>query len=539
MSDFELCLLDCQSIQQYVFGSNKLRTNIGASENVAAIFDETLKKTLPPNHDITSWSNAPDTIKIFTSGGPEVEAGYIGGGNALLIFKKNGSDSPAKYFVRKWSRQVLLDFPGIVPAAIVSDSFSAKEEMSKNINSLFKRFSAEKNKGIPQTTLPRHGITAECKITGLSAEEFDRDKNAKAWTSSVNISKTLAAKKYISSEHSKPEKVFEKSGKSSYRYTFTEEKLGQTEAHNHIAVVHIDGNSMGKQFQGCRDLSVRRKLSVAVARRTEDAWESIALALLARMPELIKDKIVKPEKSDDHLDLLPLRKLILNGDDLTFICNAQLAFWLTELFLKALADEPLKINDEILKDAHKNEIRMSACAGIAVVKTKFPFYRAYQLAEELCGEAKKKGREKKESWIDFEIVYGGLSGDLEQIRKKKYSIGNKTLISRPWRVLDEDGKVADVLPQDWKCMKTALKDFLRQDKDGKEVWPRSKRKELLQRMTRGVTGLKDYETILTARGLKLPPVCGHNVDDDIRLPFYYDALQAGEFYPTLLLEGKE
>ena len=29
MSDFELCLLDCQSIQQYVFGSNKLRTNIG------------------------------------------------------------------------------------------------------------------------------------------------------------------------------------------------------------------------------------------------------------------------------------------------------------------------------------------------------------------------------------------------------------------------------------------------------------------------------------------------------------------------------
>ncbi len=83
-------------------------------------------------------------------------------------------------------------------------------------------------------------------------------------------------------------------------------------------------------------------------------------------------------------------------------------------------------------------IPYSSCAGIAIVKTKYPFYRAYQLAEELCTNAKKKrkdsGNKRGEgNWIDFHLAYGGLGNSLEEIRILQYqNSNNKPIYSRPF-----------------------------------------------------------------------------------------------------------
>lgn len=533
MSEFQLCLLDCRGIQGYVFGSNKLKTNIGASVNVATIFSRTIKNTLGEKFPLDSWLDNPEKIVIFNDEQMPAEVGYIGGGNALLIFRNDGDQSLAEKFVQEWSRRVLLEFPGIVPAAAISQPFSKEENENipdKILSPLFRQLSVEKNKAVPITTIPRHGITAECSVTGLSAEVFDDDKNVKKWVSSVNMSKTNSAAMLIDREFSEltASESSEESEKANYLFTFTEEKLGQTEAHNHIAIVHIDGNSMGNQFQSCKDLAERRKLSIAVADRTKFAWEATTKKLLNKMKKLTDDKIIAQEKYKKYT-LLPLRNIILNGDDLTFTCNAQLAFWLTEELLKTMCAKPLDIS------GLEKEYYMSACAGIAIVKTKFPFYRAYKLAEELCSNAKIKGREKRESWFDFEIVYGGLSGDLDQIRDKKYSIGTNKLISRPWRVLDDKGNPVSDSNYDWGCLKKATEEFSGTDEHGKSKWPRSKRKELLQRMTRGLESFDDYVLILSARSLELPSKCGTELKGWERLQFYYDTLQAGEFYPKEIL----
>ena len=526
MSMYELCLLDCQSIQQYVFGSNKLRTNIGASANVAAIFKKTLQQFLPDNCDITIWHESPGDIRIFGDSSLDCEAGYIGGGNALLIFKMDEKHSLAQEFLNKWSRNLLLKYPGIVPAAAVHEleNKNKGDEITKSeLDTLFRKLAVEKNKSVPVTVLPRHGITAECKQTGLSAEIFDKEeKRPSQWVSSVSKAKIDAA----------AEKA-----KHADRLAFNEEQLGQIEAKNHIAVVHIDGNSMGKQFMDCRNLGERRRLSSAVEKRTDAAWKTVKEKFEKEYDYLWKNKIIKKQFDDNEKVVWPFREIILNGDDLTFICNARLAFWLTELFLQELAAKPLNFKNEKLRDSKDDEIRMSACAGIAFVKTKFPFYRAYNLAEELCGSAKTKGREQKQSWVDFEIVYGGLSGDLEQIREKKYSIGNNTLISRPWRMLDEKGNTANISHEDWACLKKSAREFTSQDEQGKSKWPRSKRKELLLRLARGLESFKDYEVALNARNLHLDFDCGIEPQGWQKLRFYYDTLQVSEFYPDYLLKG--
>jgi len=58
-------LFDTMSIQQYVFGSNKLKDNLGASYIVEHIYDYLKEKSDANPNDL--------------------EIGYIGGGNALVF----------------------------------------------------------------------------------------------------------------------------------------------------------------------------------------------------------------------------------------------------------------------------------------------------------------------------------------------------------------------------------------------------------------------------------------------------------------------
>ena len=46
MGKIQLCLLDCTSIQRFVFGSNKLKTNIGASQIVENIYKKSIPQAL-------------------------------------------------------------------------------------------------------------------------------------------------------------------------------------------------------------------------------------------------------------------------------------------------------------------------------------------------------------------------------------------------------------------------------------------------------------------------------------------------------------
>lgn len=84
-------LIDTVSIQEYIFSSNKLKENMGASYIVDNIFKEHLKSTLQKifsiqNLNINEWKEKPGVYTIFH---PDVkfEIGYIGGGNALILFK--------------------------------------------------------------------------------------------------------------------------------------------------------------------------------------------------------------------------------------------------------------------------------------------------------------------------------------------------------------------------------------------------------------------------------------------------------------------
>lgn len=92
-------LFDTRSIQKYIFSGNRLSTNIGASFIVDKVFTkilvgEVLTKFFPQENFSTAdtvWNPAEDNIETWADM-KNCAIAYIGGGNALILFKQDGID---------------------------------------------------------------------------------------------------------------------------------------------------------------------------------------------------------------------------------------------------------------------------------------------------------------------------------------------------------------------------------------------------------------------------------------------------------------
>ena len=545
---FELCVLDCSSIQKYVFGSNKLKTNIGASEIVECIYQELIPKILAEMSDkkswrIDEWKDNDWQLKIANDPNRFAEIGYIGGGNALLIFRDAGQDNAQK-FIKKWSTELLTYAPGVVPAIAIIDGVEIKngDIAKEDIDNVFSKLARNKNTCIPETVIERHGITAECKLSGLSVESYE-NKYEKDWLSSVAKTKY----NYYDKAFKKLNQQYEHILSNKYIFGYDLEKLGQKEGEeSHIGIVHIDGNSLGEAFKNCKGLIERRELSLQVDKATKQAIEITLRQLITKIkaPQCLDD--ILNLKEENGKKVLPLRPIILNGDDITLICDARISFFLAETFMQAFASQPVDT-----KDKDGNKMKLSSCAGIAIIRTKYPFYRGYRLAEELCKSAKELGRKENQSWLDFHIAYSGLSGNLEDIRERQYKMDKASLLWRPWKIVDGQDQ------NSFKQLKNGIKHFLGQknfaihkDKtnEAKKKWPNSKLHQLARALTAGKVETEEFIKFAQAKGLFLPAIAKRlelqktgwitvkreGVTQEITP--YFDILEVMDFYPQCLLD---
>lgn len=101
----------------------------------------------------------------------------------------------------------------------------------------------------------------------------------------------------------------------------------------------------------------------------------------------------KFSQKNEPEQIIPLIPLILGGDDLTVVCEGKYALEFSKCFLENFEEETTKsqqvgshqinVIPEIARAAFNNINRLSACAGVAIIKPHFPFSVAYQLTEKL------------------------------------------------------------------------------------------------------------------------------------------------------------
>lgn len=512
-------LIDTISIQNYIFGSNKLKENIGGSY----IIEELVYKKIIPKGldeakvtkevDLTHWENIPEEYRLRKYPDEKVEVGYIGGGNALLIFQ-NRPDANA--FVRSYSKLILTHFPGIKLAFGLHNGFEYQEGED------YKRFRRELHKSLIRNrnfstvqVLPfKHGIVEDCPWTN-EAQEIQykegstvREISKSAWSRLSHVKEAQNALK---------EKFSQQIGDN---LTFTDDlgKFGQPDDKGYIAIVHADGNGMGQRFIKCESLAETRELSAGVAKYADEVMQKliqyIANDLFGEGGKLKPSEGWKLDlDEDDKKEILPIRPLILGGDDITFVCEGRLGIHLAEKLLEYMAATPI-IGDHI-----------SACAGVAIVGTKYPFYKAYQLAEDLIKRAKKASREHNDSWLDYMISTAGFSGFLEEIITDQFAVAGKGILKNgPYQV---DGNAATI-----KTLKAGMKHFLK-GTENNDSWPRNKIKDLRDALRRDEAFQSYFLTELEARGLKLPRE-EKELWKDEKTPFY-DMIELLDFYPENLL----
>ncbi|NEP83697.1 MAG: hypothetical protein F6K39_39565, partial [Okeania sp. SIO3B3] len=220
---------------------------------------------------------------------------------------------------------------------------------------------------------------------------------------------------------------------------------------------------------------------------------------------------------------VPFRPLVMGGDDLTFVCDGRLALALTTFYLQAFEKQTEK---------HVPSGPVHACAGIAVVKTHYPFARAYQLADALCSSAKQWAKRDNAdmSALDWHFAHSGLMGDLSLIRQREYTPQfdrQSKLHMRPLALLEQPDSW-----RSWPVFEQVMHKF-----QTEKIWKgrRNKVKGLREALRAGPDAVIQFQA---AYDVTLPTIDGNypGLQDTgwaMQRCGYFDAIEATDFYVAL------
>lgn len=452
-----LVLIETSGNQNYIFSTNRLRENIGASElTYQAGTYWVVQAVATQNKEllIKDWRK-PDQFRqmlrddnsALEDSNRKAEVIIAASGKALVLTQDQDT---AKTIISEVTRRALIEAPGLDIAGVY-ESFTWSEKdtdsLSDAIKAVHKTFEEVRSRRpSPENRFLRLPIVASCAISGLPASTIDTlGKKPKPISkiSSVKRDKAEAAKERLTN--------LDKRLQSQIDQLLRDEE-SEEEKRSWLAVVHADGNGLGQIFinfkdyigkdKNCRDyVNQYREFSLALDECTEAAFK--------------KALDVFPEEEDrKRKKVAPIVPLIIGGDDLTVVCDGHYALEFTKVFLQEF-EKQTEENPEISKISQKAfEIkRLSSCAGVAIVKRHFPFSVAYELAEKLIKSAKTVKQEvtKKNdkstpfpcSAIDFHILYDTRGVELDDIRNQLHPEPNTYLYNRPYVVSEIEQLVAD------------------------------------------------------------------------------------------------
>lgn len=486
MRERYLTIMEVSQKQAYIFQSNELKKNILHSAVIAWIMDADY---------LEEKANDP---KLFRK---EDNLVYSGGGHIVLEF---AAREQADDFVRKVTRAIRKEYPGIDVFA-KTIAFDERQSPAGNLKELTKELERKKANrraafhqgsfGVEKTdTNTLRPILCHGEEAGMPKKEEETDRSLMA---------------------------------AGYRRVFRFEELGGSkDSSNFIAVVHIDGNAMGRRVEKLQQRYGELDWE-AYKERLRQFSESIDRDFKAAykdMSEYVADRIRSGSLS--KLDLtdnnFPVRRIITAGDDICFVAEGRIGLECAAAFLDSLGGRRNSVDQE----------GYAACAGVAVVHRKYPFYKAYELAEMLCSNAKKYGAALSSdgsgsdvSAIDWHVEFGEVRDTLDEIRAEYLDADGNSVSGRPYIVRAAQPLTADSASHSYQ----RLRGLIRKLQDD-ENCARGTIKEL-----RGVLKLGQDETKYFMRFHKIEDLIRWDLGDDHKMLF--DAIELIDTF--IALEDKE
>jgi len=428
--------IDVLGIQRYVFASNRLRDVLSASWMV----DHVMRRE---SDSLLQWGMTDDRVLVAA------------GGNAVLDF---GDLAAARAWTAKYTRWLHDKAPGI--EVVVCHRPYNENFLASKLKALAVDLARAKTERCPSAPQLGLSVTASCSVTGLPATELDHHDGDPlcrtiAMLRDPNIQEQAKDRwrEYLPPQRKFPDE-FDRMGRT----------VGDTSL---IGVVHIDGNDVGQAVVHWLDQCIEKRTEPVRVRSEYREWsqaiDELGRGALKAVIQRVHSQVNPKDEhhvllgTPHHLNfflrdegdsvLLPLRPILLGGDDLTFVCDGRIALDLAVAALREFESRTIP---------HLGPTRLTACAGVALVKAHAPFHRSYALAEDLCASAKRARRLENEklgasitSWLDWHVGSTRPDETVDQVRTRDYQSGNLTM--RPYPLVkfkDRD--------QSWEWLDTKL-----------------------------------------------------------------------------------
>ncbi len=361
-----------QGIQGFIFQTNKLKDIIGASELVKNICDHIFMDEFSGNGKIV----------------------VLAAGNVKCIYD---SEKECRNAVMKFPKRVMERVPGITISQAVVKWDGNDDTYREVCDELEKRLRTQRSRR-PKSLVAGLMAMERSRTTGLPAVETD---SKSGFLDECTQSKRNALGEKNEAQLQLCTDFF---GKKVYARDVAFDFSDLTRHNEWIAIVHADGNSLGE----------------VVARKSGSPTEMRAFSQnLDSATKTAAQNACRVIEKNKHIDVVKaIRPIILGGDDLTIVCSADIAVDFVQEYLRQFEMESQKqIGD-----------KLSACAGIAFIKSTYPFHYGYELAETLCSKAKadakseaitKQNGGKVPSCLMFHKVQSSFVEDFSDIEDKE------------------------------------------------------------------------------------------------------------------------
>ena len=529
-----LAIYDISGIQEYIFATSRLSENAGASrivgralkEQLPPVLQDVIAKTMDGNA-IIGWQNARH-FRMKEDPGLPAEIVYIGGGSAIVAYR----DQSVYDEVNKAFAKCLVEtsYTLALATAYVKTDF---QDYGRDREELDLKLDAVKASMLRQRPMGALPIVEQEALTGLPVT---RRYNCQNQDQDLSTLQVLKRQDYEAVKH-KAEYIYMRSLPFDAGFAVEMEDLISKKGEDGFAaVVHIDGNGMGEAIHNAIKKYKDYEHSVINMRRLSGNITDIYQNIFEKMVDLVYKRMKGSENKClsfppllcQEKYILPIRPLIMDGDDITFICNGRLGVPLAALFLRCLAQE-------------KNPpVPLSACAGVALVHSHFPFNIAYEIAESCCRNAKKKRLEKKDErgdkncgYLDFHLVRGAYVKEIRNLREDDAAEGSrkKRLLKRPYQITASPDRGHD---RSFDRLDDILAGLPAPDaKPEGEQWPRSRLKKIYEAYLMGPQHIEFLGREFASRGYSLSSLAGQPLDGGFdtqgETPLF-DALELMDLY---------
>ncbi len=499
-----LAMYDVRGIQNYIYRTPLVKEIIGAS----AIIEDIIEKALA------------DAMEVLGAADDDVSIINIGGGNGIVLCRTrdlcvNINKHMAKYIVEKtYSLQ------------LCSAMVTASDNYKNDYDALMLEMGRIKSQMViskPVGALPVAKVEVRTGFSASADKLPDEIGKSRAGSSKENLLKLERSKE-------------ERKGQPMAEKIFDNYIMGKG-VDSTIAVVHLDGNNMGLRLRAELEGKTVYKEAVehlsTISKNIDESYKATFEAM---------SNIFNAESQDQNFVL----KILTAGDDITYVCNGQIALATVEYFCNDISKKTL--TGDPLTEENKNNA-FSVCAGIAYMHSHFPFHVAYDVAEACCDSAKDFAKTHKDdgfvgNWVDFHVCKNVHARHLDEIRDKEYVSGfGEKLMLRPYYICDDSQEIKTFRPkEEWKLhsyenFKSQLRFF-----QNPQNLPHTFAKELRNVYYHGEIRVKALTEFLKSRGWKSPEGnedwgSAFQEDEGRKCALWYDALEMMDCYKELTEQG--